>query len=141
MPSCWFTSASLGGDGGVATSSGCPAAALPTLLALQATVDARAADARSPTPGAKPSWTARLLADPALLCSKVREEADELCRTLEDGEGGTRSASEAADLLYHALVLLRTQGVGVPEVLAVLRARFGVSGVAEKAARPAKEEG
>ena len=44
MPSCWFTSASLGGDGGVATSSGCPAAALPTLLALQATVDARAAD-------------------------------------------------------------------------------------------------
>lgn len=38
-----------------------------------------------------------------------REEADELCRTLEDSEGKERAASEMADLLYHALVLLRVQ--------------------------------
>ena len=37
--------------------------------------------------GEKPSWTARLLSDPALLCKKVREEAGELCQTLEANEG------------------------------------------------------
>jgi phosphoribosyl-ATP pyrophosphohydrolase/phosphoribosyl-AMP cyclohydrolase len=59
--------------------------------------------------GGKPSWTARLLGDPALLCSKVREEAGELCQTLEADEGKERAASEAADLLYHSLVLLNLQ--------------------------------
>jgi len=55
------------------------------------------------------SWTAKLLADPGLLCRKVREEAGELCETLENGEGAERCASEAADLLYHAMVLLNAQ--------------------------------
>lgn len=59
--------------------------------------------------GGKPSWTARLLADPQLLCRKVREEAGELCQTLEADEGRERAASEAADLIYHALVLLNKQ--------------------------------
>ena len=59
--------------------------------------------------GGKPSWTARLLGDPDLLCAKVREEAGELCQTLEAGEGRERAASEAADLLYHAMVLLNLQ--------------------------------
>ena len=49
-----------------------------------------------------------------------------------------RAASEAADLIYHAMVLLAVQGVAFEEVLRVLRARFGTSGVDEKAARPAK---
>ena len=40
---------------------------------------------------------------------QVREEAGELCETLERGEGRQRAASEAADLLYHALVLLNAQ--------------------------------
>ena len=82
-----------------------------------------------------PSWTQRLLADPALCCSKVREEADELCRAHEDAEGKVRTASEAADLLYHAMVLMRIEGVDLEDVLAELRGRFGVSGVDEKAAR------
>lgn len=61
----------------------------------------------------KPSWTAKLLADPELLCKKVREEAGELCQTLEQGEGRERAASEAADLFYHAMVLLNAQvGLG-----------------------------
>lgn len=44
-----------------------------------------------------------------LLCKKVREEAGELCQTLEEAEGAERAASEAADLFYHALVLLNKQ--------------------------------
>ena len=59
--------------------------------------------------GEKPSWTAKLLRDPQLLCRKVREEAGELCQTLEENEGPQRAASEAADLLYHSLVLLNLQ--------------------------------
>ena len=59
-------------------------------------------------PGGK-SWTAKLLADPTLCCSKIREEAGELAATWEGGEGTERAASEAADLLYHSLVLLNTQ--------------------------------
>ena len=59
--------------------------------------------------GGKPSWTARLLQNPELLCSKVREEAGELCQTLEQDEGKERAASEMADLLYHSMVLLNLQ--------------------------------
>ena len=59
--------------------------------------------------GGKPSWTAKLLNNPELLCKKVREEAGELCQTLEQDEGSERAASEAADLLYHSLVLLNLQ--------------------------------
>ena len=70
-------------------------------------------------PGGKPSWTAKLLADPQLLCKKVREEAGELCQTLEEDEGKERAASEAADLFYHAMVLLNKQvrpgAGGVPD--------------------------
>lgn len=83
----------------------------------------------------KPSWTAKLLANPALLCSKVREEAGELCETVENGEGHERTVSEAADLLYHAMVLLRHEGVELEQVARELRRRFGVSGVDEKASR------
>lgn len=83
----------------------------------------------------KPSWTAKLLADPELLCKKVREEAGELCETVEGSEGRERTVSEAADLLYHSLVLLRHEGVALEEVARELRQRFGVSGVDEKASR------
>jgi len=117
-------------------------APLTTLLALERTIAERrreaeedAADPAAP-PKDKPSWTARLLADEALLCRKVREEAGELCETLERREGRGRAASEAADLLYHAMVLLNAQEVPFTDVMRVLRKRFGVSGVAEKAARP-----
>ena len=51
------------------------------------------------------------------------------------GEGKERAASEMADLLYHSAVLLRKQGVEMKDVMAVLRQRFGTSGVEEKASR------
>jgi phosphoribosyl-ATP pyrophosphohydrolase len=85
--------------------------------------------------GGKPSWTAKLLSDPSLLCSKIREEAGELCETLEKGEGAERTMNEAADLLYHCMVLLNHEGVHVEDVLRELRKRFGTSGITEKAAR------
>lgn len=59
--------------------------------------------------GTKPSWTARLLSNPELLCKKIREEAGELCQTLEADEGAERAANEFADLLYHSMVLLNKQ--------------------------------
>lgn len=108
---------------------------MSSLYALERTIQARRAAAQEAKPGDKPSWTARLIADPELLCKKVREEAGELCQTWEAHEGSERAASEAADLLYHAMVLLNVQGVSLEEVCAVLRSRFGTSGVEEKAAR------
>ena len=107
-----------------------------TLQALEDTIRRRDEEAAAGGgAGGKPSWTAKLLGDEALLCSKVREEAGELCETLEQGEGKERAASEMADLLYHSAVLLRKQGVEMKDVMAVLRQRFGTSGVEEKASR------
>ena len=59
--------------------------------------------------GSKPSWTAKLANNQGLLCSKIREEAGELCETLEKEEGQERAVSEMADLLYHSMVLLHVQ--------------------------------
>jgi phosphoribosyl-ATP pyrophosphohydrolase/phosphoribosyl-AMP cyclohydrolase len=137
-PSCWFAGAAVAGEGGGVDPlpAGRRAAPLSTLLALERTIAARKAS--PPAPGSAPSWTARLLADPALAGAKVREEAGELADAVAGAEGAARVASEAADLLYHALALLATAGVTLADVAAVLRAREGVSGVTEKAARAAK---
>lgn len=138
---CWFTEACGDHDhvhihGAHTSADNVP---LTTLYALEKTIAdrRRAAEAAAApaAPDAKPSWTVRLLQSPELLCKKVREEAGELCQTLEANEGRERAASEAADLLYHAMVLLNLQGVPMEEVMAVLRKRFGTSGVEEKASR------
>ena len=52
------------------------------------------------------------------------------------GESEKSLKSEAADLLYHLLVLLESRGVAIEDVLAVLEGRAGVSGLKEKAERP-----
>lgn len=64
-----------------------------------------------------------------------REEADELCRTLEENEDKSRSASEMADVLYHAMVMLALKDVKMEDVLQVLRQRFSQSGIEEKKSR------
>ncbi|KAL6132888.1 hypothetical protein ACLB2K_065127 [Fragaria x ananassa] len=56
---------------------------LTTLNSLESTIAKRKGELEVPQTG-KPSWTRRLLLDEKLLCSKIREEADELCRTLEE---------------------------------------------------------
>ncbi|KAL8096356.1 histidine biosynthesis bifunctional protein hisIE, chloroplastic-like isoform X2 [Apium graveolens] len=108
--------------------------AMTTLQSLEATILQRKAEI-SESSTAKPSWTRRLLLDNKLLCSKIREEADELCRTLEDSEEAPQTASEMADVLYHAMVLLSVRGVTMEEVLTVLRKRFSRSGIEEKRSR------
>ncbi|KAM7259938.1 hypothetical protein ACFE04_015679 [Oxalis oulophora] len=108
--------------------------ALTTLYSLESTIAQRKAESAAPLNG-KPSWTKRLLLDDKLLCSKIREEADELCRTLEESEEKSRTASEMADVLYHAMVLLARRDVKTEEVLEVLRQRFFKSGIEEKQSR------
>ncbi|KAL8057203.1 hypothetical protein ABFX02_04G169100 [Erythranthe guttata] len=107
--------------------------ALTTLYSLESTITKRKEESSEST--GKPSWTKRLLLDEKLLCSKIREEADELCRTLEENEDTSRTASEMADVLYHSMVLLARKGVKIEDVLEVLRLRFTQSGLEEKKAR------
>lgn len=149
---CYYTNVDneLRGEEG---SEASPSEAHTTFYALEATIAARKVErdaaAAAPPPSAsngaalaparkKPSWTRRLLDDPALLCSKIREEAGELCRTLEEDESRERAASEMADVLYHAMVLLSLKGVKLEDVAAQLRARTAKSGIEEKASRQSK---
>lgn len=141
---CWFQEVEVEDkDGGASTAIRYPTGdhhshkhvPMTTLLQLEATIQERREQMGHEEPGQKPSWTARLLGKPELLCKKVREEADELCQTLEQNEGKERAASEMADLLYHSMVLLNLQGVPMEDVLRELRKRFGTSGIEEKAAR------
>lgn len=85
--------------------------------------------------GEATSYTAKLLAAaPHLPAKKLAEEAVELALAAVSGDRKAISA-EAADVLYHLLVLLQASGVSLDEVCAVLAAREGVSGIAEKAGR------
>ncbi len=100
-----------------------------TLEELERVVAARKGD-----PSAR-SYTSRLLAGgvPAI-GAKVTEEAGELVAAA-DHETDDRVVSEAADLVYHMLVLLACRGVGLSQVEDELARRFGISGLDEKAAR------
>jgi len=71
---------------------------------------------------------------------KIREEANELVQALE-GESDDRVASEAGDLIFHALVGLRLRGVPLRRVVEKLAERSGRSGHAEKAARTRAPKG
>ena len=100
-----------------------------TLETLVATIAARkGADAGS-------SWTAKLLAQgPEKCAEKFGEEAIEAIIEAVKGDKA-KLTSEAADVLYHLLVMLTACDVTLADVLAELERREGVSGLAEKAAR------
>jgi phosphoribosyl-ATP pyrophosphohydrolase len=103
------------------------------LAQLAKTIDARA--------GADPeqSWTAKLLAGgPALTARKLGEEGVEAALAVVN-QGDKEVAAEAADLLYHLLVALRSRGVPLDAVAAALEARQGQSGLAEKASRARRD--
>ncbi len=68
------------------------------------------------------SYTVQLLDDPALTGEKVREEAEEVTRAARE-ETDDRVDNEAADVLYHLLVLLHGRGRTLADVQAVLDAR------------------
>jgi phosphoribosyl-ATP pyrophosphohydrolase len=80
------------------------------------------------------SWTAKLLADPKLAAKKLGEEGLEAALAAATGDKPGLTA-EAADVLYHLLAVLAASGVTLDEVAAVLKAREGTSGIAEKASR------
>ena len=87
--------------------------------------------------GASPdeSYTARLLRDGPDRCArKFGEEAVELIVSAvsRDKEGLT---GEAADVLYHLLVLLKSSDVTLDKVMAELKRRTAQSGLEEKASR------
>ncbi len=65
------------------------------------------------------SYTAQLLADPAFAGEKVQEEAEEVARAARE-ETDDRVAEEAADVLYHLTVLLRTRGLELADAERVL---------------------
>lgn len=100
-----------------------------TLDDLFATIEARK--------GSDPdtSWTARLLAKgPEKCAEKFGEEAVEAI--IEAVRGDTAALTgEAADVLYHLLVMLAARDVALSDVMAELTRRQGTSGIAEKAAR------
>jgi phosphoribosyl-ATP pyrophosphohydrolase/phosphoribosyl-AMP cyclohydrolase len=93
-----------------------PPAPHEVLPGLERTIAARAA--------AMPagSYTAELLADPARVGEKVQEEAEEVARAARE-ESDERVAEEAADVLYHLAVLLRSRGLSLADAEEVLRAR------------------
>ena len=68
------------------------------------------------------SYTARLLADPPRVGEKVQEEAEEVVRAARE-ESDERIAEEAADVLYHLAVLLRSRGLSLADAEEVLRVR------------------
>jgi phosphoribosyl-ATP pyrophosphohydrolase/phosphoribosyl-AMP cyclohydrolase len=106
-----------------------PGQALPFLTELEGVIRARSEST------AEKSYTRSLLDGGAgKIGEKLREEADELARAVAD-ESEDRVASEAADLLFHALVGLRARGVPLRAVLDKLASRMGTSGHSEKAAR------
>lgn len=103
---------------------------MTTLERLAATIQSRK--------GADPdsSWTAKLLSKgPEKCAEKFGEEAVEAIIEAVKGDRAKLTA-EAADVLYHLLVMLTARDVTLAEVLAELDRREGTSGIAEKAARP-----
>jgi phosphoribosyl-ATP pyrophosphohydrolase len=102
---------------------------MDTLTRLAATIAARrAADPET-------SWVAKLnQRGVPVIARKLGEEAVE---TVVAALSGSREelVGEAADVLFHLLVLLDAKGVPLEEVLAELERREGTSGIAEKASR------
>ncbi|MEA3542911.1 MAG: phosphoribosyl-ATP diphosphatase [Pseudomonadota bacterium] len=101
-----------------------------TLHQLEQTIRQR----RSADPAA--SYVARLTAKGrAKIAQKVGEEAVEtVIAAMADDRPG--AVGESADLLFHLLVLLADLDISLDAVLDELDRREGVSGIAEKAARP-----
>lgn len=96
---------------------------------LAGTISARRSES------AERSYTRQLLdAGPKRCAKKLGEEAVEtvIAALAEDD---TALRNEAADLIFHLLVLLESRDIAIQEVLEVLERRMGTSGLAEKASR------
>jgi phosphoribosyl-ATP pyrophosphohydrolase len=85
------------------------------------------------------SYTRQLLDAGVPRCAKkLGEEAVEVViASLHEDDDALKG--EAADLVYHLLVLLEARGLAIEDVLATLERRMGTSGIDEKASRDRKE--
>ncbi len=119
-PSCFFRDAGTGDAATLAAQTG--------IGRLEQVI------ARRKAATAEVSYTRSLLDRPGAIGSKIREEADELARAV-DGESDGRVVSEAADLVFHALVGLASRGISWRSVLVELDRRAGTSGHDEIRAR------
>ena len=100
-----------------------------TIHDLAATIDARAAS------GGEASYTRKLLdKGPEHCARKLGEEAVETVIAAVENDRDHLIA-ESADLVFHLLVLLKSRGITIEEVEAVLGQRTAMSGLEEKAAR------
>jgi phosphoribosyl-ATP pyrophosphohydrolase/phosphoribosyl-AMP cyclohydrolase len=93
-----------------------PGAPYETLPALERTIVARAHERPSG------SYTVELLDDPARIGEKVMEEAEEVARAARE-ESDERVDEEAADVLYHLLVLVHSRGRALADAERVLDGR------------------
>ena len=100
------------------------------LAELAATIRAR----REET--ADKSYTRQLLDGGAQKCAKKlgEESIETVIAAIAEDDDALRA--EAADLIYHLLVLLEARGIEIADVLDILRGRMGVSGLDEKRSRP-----
>lgn len=102
---------------------------MDTLTRLEATIAQRL------TASPDESYVAKLHAKGvAKIAQKVGEEATETVIAALTGDAD-ELVGEAADLLFHLMVLLAEKGVPLASVCAELDRREGLSGLAEKAAR------
>lgn len=100
-----------------------------TLTRLAATI----AERKSADP--KSSHTAAMLSKGAAKCAeKFGEEAIEAIIEAARGDKGALK-NEAADVLYHLIVMLEASGVAWADVVTELERREGTSGIEEKASR------
>jgi phosphoribosyl-ATP pyrophosphohydrolase len=100
-----------------------------TIHDLAVTIDARAAS------GGEASYTRKLLDKGAEHCAKkFGEEAVETVIAAVENDR-EHLVAEAADVLFHLLVLLKSRGIALDDVEAALALRTGMSGLEEKAAR------
>jgi phosphoribosyl-AMP cyclohydrolase / phosphoribosyl-ATP pyrophosphohydrolase len=121
-PSCFFRS--------VATASSVAAVEGTTLLARLDEVLL----ARTQATASKSYAKSLFDAGPEKIGAKLREEAAELAEATAN-EADERVISEAADVLFHVMVAVRSRGLGIASVLHELERRTGISGHEEKAAR------
>jgi len=78
------------------------------------------------------SYTKKLLMDNNLCREKVMEEINELVDALTTKK---KEVHEAADVIYHLLVLLEANNIKIEDVIDELKNRQGTSGLVEKANR------
>jgi phosphoribosyl-ATP pyrophosphohydrolase/phosphoribosyl-AMP cyclohydrolase len=90
---------------------------LTFLTRLEEIIDSRASDL------SQDSYTASLIAaGPKRIAQKIGEEGVELALAAVDGDRD-EILNEAADLVYHLLVLLRSQDISLSDIVATLEMR------------------